>query len=213
VISPSLACPWRSPPIRESGRRTLDEEAQAAPVISKCGPLTHRAPGRAQWMANKEGNKTKQGLDPKAVLIDWWNILGQHPTLMTDLQAARSRIIQQLDEWNAYSHPENSTISAEEILRRFDVPMGYLLEPAVPDARCLPLMQSSPTRHAAPTPQLLRQVFPLDARLEYEDDARQGRPVRYSRAATVRIRRRHQLPQSLSYQLLCHATSVPLTFC
>jgi len=78
-----------------------------------------------------------------------------------------------------------------------------------PHARVDPLAQAVPQRHATAA-HLLREVFPLDAGLEHEQDPRQAQAVRLARLPTFgagRVHRQDRLdlgPQLVGHQQLAH---------
>jgi hypothetical protein len=55
----------------------------------------------------------------------------------------------------------------------------------IPEARPLPIAQSTPARHARPTAQFLRQHLPRDPASEHEEDAGETCAIRHARPSTV----------------------------
>jgi hypothetical protein len=60
---------------------------------------------------------------------------------------------------------------------------------SLPDARCLPVPQSSPAGHAAAAAQFLWEQPPRAARPQHEDDASKGGAIRNPWATAFRFRR------------------------
>ena len=84
----------------------------------------------------------------------------------------------------------------------------------MPDTGSLPLAQPAPAGHSTTEAQLLRQVFPRNTGVKYEQDAIECQLIVHSRAPTVGRRldlwqqRLELLPQRRThFSLSCHASS------
>ena len=82
----------------------------------------------------------------------------------------------------------------------------------MPYLRLLPIAQAAPARHAGAATHLLGQVLPGNARLEHEQNAREGGAVGHPRAARLQLvaagrgqQRRHHRPQLVAHQGFGHA--------
>ena len=76
----------------------------------------------------------------------------------------------------------------------------------IPDPFLLPVAQASPTRHARPAAQFLRQHLLRNPAAQHEENAREARAIRDARPSTVRSRwwngqeRFDEIPQCVGQQ-------------
>jgi hypothetical protein len=79
----------------------------------------------------------------------------------------------------------------------------------------MPLLKTPPACHAGPAAHLLREHLPRDARLKYEQNARECGSIAHARATALRLgslfwqKRFYDRPQFVCYEWLRHRLSIP----
>jgi len=91
----------------------------------------------------------------------------------------------------------------------------HLLPHLLPDAGLMPIVQPSPTGHAAAAAHLHRKIFPWRAGLEDEEDAdeavaiRDARPTAFGRGLLLGKERLDEFPQFVRNERLGHDRVLP----
>ena len=84
-----------------------------------------------------------------------------------------------------------------------------------PHPSFMPLLKTPPACHAGPAAHLLREHLPRDARLKYEQNARECGSIAHARATALRLgslfwqKRFYDRPQFVCYEWLRHRLSIP----